>query len=178
MESQVIYLPISVIKKTSDIICPILAMHFNYLMSIEKFPDELKLEKITPIYKKDNEELLENYRPVSTLPIFGKIFEKVIYDRLYNYFVSQGALYDRQFGFCKNHSTSHALNVSIDHIKTAISNGDHVLGIFIDLSKAFDTIDHNITVLASTTVDLYFLHYFHLDSSEVVQLVQFKFKIF
>ena len=74
-------------------------MHFNYLMSIGK---------ITPIYKKDNEELLENYRPVSTLPIFGKIFEKVIYDRLYNYFISQGALYDRQFGFRKNHSTSHA----------------------------------------------------------------------
>ena len=137
-------IPISVIKKTSDIISPILAMHFNYLMSIGKFPDELKLGKITPIYKKDNEELLKNYRPVSTLPIFGKIFEKVIYDRLYNYFVSQGALYDRQFGFRKNHSTSHALNVSIDHIKTAISNGDHVLGIFIDLSKAFDTIDHNI----------------------------------
>ena len=81
-------------------------MHFNYLMSIGKFPDELKLGKITPIYKKDNEELLENYRPVSKLPIFGKIFEKVIYDRLYNYFVSQGALYDRQFGFRKNHSTS------------------------------------------------------------------------
>ena len=119
-------------------------MHFNYLMSIGKFPDELKLGKITPIYKKDNEELLENYRPVSTLPIFGKIFEKVIYDRLYNYFVSQVALYDRQIGFCKNHSTSHTLNVSIDHIKTTISNGDHVLGIFIDLSKAFDTIDHNI----------------------------------
>ena len=66
-------------------------------MSIGKFPDELKLGKITQIYKKDNEELLENYRPVSTFPIFGKIFEKVIYDRLYNYFVSQGALYDRQF---------------------------------------------------------------------------------
>ena len=113
-------------------------------MSIEKFPDELKLGKITPILKKDNEELLENYRPVSTLPIFGKIFEKVIYDRLYNYFVSQGALYDRQFGFRKNHSTSHALKVSIDHIKTAISNGHHVFGIFIDLSKAFDIIGHNI----------------------------------
>ena len=101
-------------------------------MSIGKLPDELKLGKITPIYKKDNEELLENYRPVSTLPIFGKIFEKVIYDRLYNYFVSHGALYDQQFGFRKNHSTIHAINVSIYHIKTAISN---VLGIFIDLSK-------------------------------------------
>ena len=58
-----------------------------------------------------NSELLENYRPLSTLPIFGKIFEKVIYDRLYNYFVSQGALYDQQFGFCKNHSKMFLLTI-------------------------------------------------------------------
>ena len=64
-------IPISVIKKTSDIISPILAMHLNYLMSTGK------LGKMTPIYKKDNEELLENYRPVSTLPIFGKFGEKL-----------------------------------------------------------------------------------------------------
>ena len=84
------------------------------------------------------------FEPVVLLYI--KIVILYYYDRLYNYFVSQGALYDRQFGFRKNHSTSHghALNVSIDHIKTAISNGDHVLGISINLSKAFDTIDHNI----------------------------------
>ena len=59
-------------------------------MEVGKFPDELKLGKITLIYKKDSVELLENYRPVSTLPIFGKIFEKIIYSRLYNYFVSKG----------------------------------------------------------------------------------------
>ena len=64
--------------KSSDIlISPILAMHFNYLMSIGKFPNKLKLGKITPIYKKDNEGLLGNYRPVSTLPVFEKIFKKL-----------------------------------------------------------------------------------------------------
>jgi hypothetical protein len=136
-------LPISIIKKTSHIISPILAQQFNYHMNIGKFPNELKLGKITPIYKKDNEELLENYRPVSTLPIFGKIFEKVIYARLYSYFVSQGILHDKQFGFRKGHSTSHALNYSIHHIKQALKEGDHIVGIFIDLSKAFDTIDHS-----------------------------------
>ena len=83
-------IPIGVIKKTSKIIIPILSSHFNYLMKVGKFPDELKLGKITPIYKKESDELLENYRPVSTLPIFGKIFEKIIYSRLYNYFVSKG----------------------------------------------------------------------------------------
>ena len=115
-------------------------------MKVGKFPDELKLGKITPIYKKESDELLENYRPVSTLPIFGKIFEKIIYSRLYNYFVSKGILHDRQFGFRKQHSTSHALNYSIDKIKQSIEKGDHVLGIFIDLSKAFDTIDHKILI--------------------------------
>ena len=81
-------------------------------MKTGKFPDKLKIEKITPIYKKDSDELLENYRPVSTLPIFGKIFEKIIYERLYGFFVSQNILHDKQFGFRKNRSTSHAINYS------------------------------------------------------------------
>ena len=63
--------------------------NFNYLMKIGKFPDELKVGKITPIYKKGDKELLENYRPVSTLPIFGKIFEKIIYERIYNFLISK-----------------------------------------------------------------------------------------
>jgi len=135
-------LPISIIKRTSHLISPILAQQLNYHMKIGKFPNELKVGKITPIYKKDNEELLENYRPVSTLPIFGKIFEKIIYTRLYSFFVSQGILHDKQFGFRRGHSTSHALNYSMHHIKQALKEGDHIIGIFIDLSKAFDTIDH------------------------------------
>ena len=94
------------------------------------FPSCLKTGKITPIYKKDDEQLLENYRPVSTLPIFGKIFEKMIYVRLYSFLTTNGTLHKSQFGFRKSHSTSHDLN--------------YVLGIFFDLSKAFDTIDHSI----------------------------------
>ena len=108
------------------------------------FPDKLKIGRITPIMKKGNPELLENYRPVSTLPIFGKIFEKVIYERLYSFFISQRLINHQQFGFRKGHSTSHALNLSINHINKAVNNKEHVLAIFIDLSKAFDTIDHNI----------------------------------
>ena len=98
---------IKVIKRANSIISPVLALHFNYLM---------KIGKITPIYKKEDEEQLENYRPISTLPIFGEIFEKLIYIRLYNFFVAQNLLHDKQFGFRKNHSTSHAINYSIHHI--------------------------------------------------------------
>lgn len=136
--------PIKLIKNASAVLCPVLVNHFNYLISIGKFPDELKIGKITPIYKKENEELLENYRPVSTLPIFGKIFEKIIYNRLYGFFVSQGILHDKQFGFRGGHSTGHALNYSVHYIKETLKKREHVLGVFIDLSKAFDTIDHGI----------------------------------
>ena len=136
--------PIRVIKKLSHILTPVLTAQFNNLMAEGTFPSILKVGKITPVYKKDNEQLLENYRPVSTLPIFGKIFEKIIYSRLYGFFVSNGSIHKSQFGFRKGHSTSHALNYSVYNINKALKENNHVLGIFIDLSKAFDTIDHNI----------------------------------
>ena len=137
-------IPIKIIKKSAKILSPVLERQYNYLMFKGVFPDELKLGKITPIYKKSDEELIENYRPVSTLPIFGKIFEKIIYSRLYNFLASQNMIHENQFGFRANHSTSHALNASVDHIQRLLREKQHVLGIFIDLSKAFDTIDHKI----------------------------------
>ena len=71
-------IPIRIIKKVSNIISPTLMLIINKNMNNGNFPDELKIGRISPIYKKDNEELIENYRPVSTIPIFGKIFEKVL----------------------------------------------------------------------------------------------------
>ena len=135
-------IPVHVVKEVSETISPLLSVLYNECMKTGTFPDDLKIGKISPIYKKDNSELLENYRPVSTLAIFGKIFEKIIFSRLYSFFQSQGILYENQYGFRKYHSTSHALNYSVDYIENSINNKKHVLGIFIDLSKAFDTISH------------------------------------
>ena len=112
--------PIRVIKKLSPILTPVLTAQFNSLMTDGIFPSCLKTGKITPIYKKDDEQLLENYRPVSTLPIFGKIFEKIIYVRLYSFLTTNGTLHKSQFGFRKGHSTSHALNYSIHQIQQAL----------------------------------------------------------
>ena len=78
----------------------------------------------------------------SYLPSLGKIFEKLIYNRLYSFLTSQNLIFSKQFGFRKGHSTSHALNYSVDQLTKSIASGHHTIGIFIDLSKAFDTIDH------------------------------------
>ena len=106
------------------------------------FPEILKTGKVTPVYKKDDPETLGNYRPVSTLPIFGKIFEKVIYTRIYSFASSQGILNENQFGFRKAHSTSHAINKSVSIINDALRRNNHMIACFVDLSKAFDTTQH------------------------------------
>ena len=85
----------------------------------EAYKEIFKISKITPIYEKDNKECIENYRPVSTLPIFGKIFEKIIYKRLYSFLSQKGILSDSQFGFRTGHSTGHAIHYSTDIINQA-----------------------------------------------------------
>ena len=133
---------ILVLKKCINSISEHLAGFLNHFMESGTFPKILKVGKITPVFKKGDPQIFDNYRPISILPIFGKIFEKIIYSRLYSFFVSQNVMYDKQFGFRSNHSTSHAINYSIHNILQNIEAKNHVIGIFIDLSKAFDTIDH------------------------------------
>ncbi|HBI41090.1 MAG TPA: hypothetical protein DDY16_09130, partial [Tenacibaculum sp.] len=135
-------IPIRIIKKSAHIIAPFLSEYFNLHMKLGSFPDVLKTGKITPIYKKGNPEDIGNYRPVSTLPIFGKLLEKVIYKRIFSFAQSKNLINSNQFGFRKSHSTSHAINHSVKIIEDALHKKKHILGIFIDLSKAFDTIDH------------------------------------
>ena len=137
-------IPICVVKRLAKLISQPLTRLYNCCMQNGDFPQVFKTGNITPIHKKGNRECIKNYRPVSILPIFGKIFEKIIYKRLNSFFLANGTLKDQQFGFRKGHSTTHALHKSVDDITKAISNNSHVLGIFIDLSKAFDTLDHRI----------------------------------
>ena len=137
-------IPTILMKQSAKIIAPTLARLYNKCIDSGIFPQIFKTGKITPIHKKGNKELLENYRPVSVLPIFGKIFEKIIYNRLYNFFTKENVLNDNQFGFRKGHSTIHALHSSVRKIESAMENRMHTVGIFIDLSKAFDTLDHSI----------------------------------
>ena len=135
---------INVLKSISKLIVGHLVNFFNKFLDIGIFPTILKSGMITPIFKKGDSRYFDNYRPVSTLPVFGKILEKLMYNRLYSFLSSKNIIFRNQFGFRKKHSTSHAVNYSVDKVITEIEKKKHVIGIFIDLSKAFDTIEHGI----------------------------------
>ena len=137
-------IPIVIINHCALTIAPILCTLYNHYMKDGIFPSTLKFGKISPVFKKGSKDKIENYRPISTLPIFGKIFEKILYKRIYSFVTSKNIISENQFGFRANHSTSHAIHNSINFIKSSHAKGKHVLGFFIDLSKAFDTIDHEI----------------------------------
>ena len=108
------------------------------------FPDSLKVAKVTPVYKKGSKLECANYRPITLLSNLVKIIEKLMHKRLMGFLNDQKVLYKKQFGFQKKFSTAHAVISLIENIKKAIDNKMFVCGVFVDLQKAFDTVDHNI----------------------------------
>ena len=134
---------IFVLKNCSSLVCEKLTKFISSFMNEGCFSLILKIGKITPIYKKDDPQIIGNYRPILILPIF----EKVIYSRLYSFMISMNVIYNMQFGFRKSHSTSHAINYSVNKMLGEVEGKRHVIRIFIDLSKPFDTIDHKKLLL-------------------------------
>ena len=137
-------IPPKVIKCVSQQIAPILTEIFNLSLEQGVYPEFLKRSKVIALFKKGERLLPENYRPISLLDIFDKIFEKLIYKRLVSFINKYKMLFQFQFGFREDHSTVLALTEIIDNIKHAIDNNEYTVGIFIDLCKAFDTVDHGI----------------------------------
>ena len=108
------------------------------------FSDELNIAKVVPIFKKDDPTLFKNYRPISLLPTIAKVIEKIIFSQLSSYFNDTKLLFDNQYGFRPNHSTEYAALELIDRIVMQMDKNNVPVNIFLDLSKAFDTIDHTI----------------------------------
>ena len=132
------------LKRIASKIQHVLTTIINQSLMSGIFPSSLKIAKISPIYKKEDPHLTDNYRPISLLPVISKIFEKVAFKQVYDYFNENNLLYKSQYGFRKKHSTELAGLEFYDKIINYLENGKLPLAVFLDLSKAFDTIDHEI----------------------------------
>ena len=97
---------------------------------------------MSPSYKKAGEFLVISYRPISVLPCFSKLWEHIMYYGLFKYLSEKSVLYEKQLGFQASHSTEHAILLLVNQLYQSFDESKSTLGIFIDLSKAFDTVDH------------------------------------
>jgi len=132
------------LKSIAPIVVLPLTHLFNLSFTTGIVPDLLKIAKVIPVYKNGERCIVNNYRPISLLSVFDKILENLMHTRLYCYFNSSHMFYNYQFGFRKHHSTGLALIDVVDQIYQHLDNRDKALGIYLDLKKAFDTVDHNI----------------------------------
>ena len=137
-------IPMGVVKSSIDIISRPLAYIVNLSLSYGIVPDEMKIARVIPLYKAGDRSRLTNYRPISILPSFSKYLERIVYNRLINFINKFHILSNNQYGFRKNYSTSLALISLCDRISAAIDRKEYSVGIFLDLSKAFDTVNHAI----------------------------------
>ena len=133
-----------ILKLFRSSISPTLAVLLNNCMMSGVFPDILKIARVIPLYKEGDKNDMSNYRPICLLPVVSKIFEKLLYKRINCFLDKHNILYNKQFGFRKQHSTEHALHTAVTQIVNSLNNNDVVFGVFLDFSKAFDTIQHHI----------------------------------
>ena len=121
---------------------------FNLCLECGQIPNEWKIAQITPVYKgKGNKSLLDNYRPISIISPVSKVFESVMGKKIRDYFEQNNILHQDQNGFREGRSCHLALNRIIDYCKKNLDQKKHVIEVFLDLSKAFDTIDHELLLL-------------------------------
>lgn len=142
------------IKCVSSQIIDELTNCINKCIKEGTFPDSLKVAKITPIYKSGAKYDPSNYRPISVLPVLSKIFERVLYDRLDQYLTQLNYIYKKQYGFRPKSNTLSATIDLITNIKLRIDKKQVVLGLFIDLKKAFDSVSHELLLKKLTDIGI------------------------
>ena len=139
-------IPSNILIEFSDYLIEPLTAIINSSLVEGIFPSLNKEARVCPIYKKDDKLKCENYRPISLLPNLSKIFERVIYNRVEDFLTSTNQFYSLQFGFRKSYSTNHALLSIVEQIRESMDNKRFSCGVFIDLEKAFDTVNHEILI--------------------------------
>jgi len=146
-DEQKAYGPSSIPPKCLKLIAPsastILSIIFNESLENGSYPECLK-QALNSYTKKNSKLAVGNYRPISLLSNINKVFEKLLHTRLVNFLDNNNIIYNNQFGFRKKHGTNHAMIALTELIRSSLDKNEFTAGIFIDLQKAFDTVEHKI----------------------------------
>jgi len=137
-------LPTYILKLNVDLLSTCIAKLFNISVGAGKFPESLKESRVIPLFKSGNDNLVKNYRPISLLSDFSKIFEKLMYSQLIGFINNNDILCCNQFGFRKNCNTSDAIVEFLDSIYQTLDSRYVSVAVFLDFSKAFDTVRHDV----------------------------------
>ena len=135
------------LKEIGAFVVEPLQLIFNKSLELGVFPDRMKIAKVIPLFKSKSRELASNYRPISLLLTLSKILEKIMYTRVYNFLDQTNQLYISQYGFRKRHACEHAVGELVSQIVKGLEEGKQTAAVFLDLSKAFDTLSHNSVLL-------------------------------
>ena len=167
-----------ILKLISPVIVTHLAHLFNLCLLQGVFPYNFKEAIVVPIFKSGDPFSFNNYRPISILPVISKVLEKIVFLQLSSFLASEGILYENQFGFRQNHSTYMPISILYDHVTSSIANKQVCAAIFLDLRKAFDTVNHCILLeklklygLKHKVLD--FFHSYLLNRSQVTKYNSF-----
>ena len=147
-------LPTKIMKECKKEISIPLSLIINLSFSTGIFPNRMKLANIFPIQKGDDKDNCNNYRPIALLFNISKIIEKLVHARLYFYLERKNILYQHQYGFRLNHSTTHALIATTEEIRCACDNGEYACITYLNLKKAFDTVNITYCLKKLTTMEL------------------------
>ena len=133
-----------ILSKICEFVAPVLSYVYNLCVSSGKYPTQMKVARVVPIHKSGSKALPSNFRPISNLSVFNKIFEKLTYQRIENFLNLYNVLTPLQFGFRKGKNTTLAIFSFLSHVLNSFNKRTFCIALFLDLRKAFDTVDHNV----------------------------------
>jgi len=134
---------LKLLKNVRTEICAPLAYVFNLSIETRIFPEDLKCSRTVPVYKSGSKNLCDNYRPISLVPTFSKILEKIVATKLTNHLELNRLLYKYQYGFQRGKQTEHNLIHLLNFVSNAINKNKYCIGIFLDIKKAFNCVQHD-----------------------------------